>query len=198
MSVKNLVLGALAATLIAIAPGTLAQTPPATALVQSAVEQVLDLLRDESLQGADRRARLRDVIAPNFDFEAMSRSILAAAWKKGTPEEQQRFVALFQKLLEDTYITAMEEYTDQTVRYGEEKHQGKLALVETYIVRSSGGEIPVFYRLREQDGKWVAIDVTVEGVSLINNYRSSFGSIVRKDGLGGLNDQLEKKLNSNA
>ena len=195
MIVRNLSAGVLAGILWIAGPGAAAQAQPPTKAVETVVEQVLAQLRDESLDPGARRARLREAIAPGFDFESMARSILASAWKKATPEEQASFLQLFQKLLEDTYIAAMEDYSGQMVRYGKERIQGPLASVETFIVRTNGVETPVEYRLRTRDDRWFAYDVTVEGVSLVNNYRSSFRSIVRKDGMNGLIDQLDRKVN---
>jgi phospholipid transport system substrate-binding protein len=126
----------------------------------------------------------------------MSRSALAKNWKKATPQEQERFVELFQKLLGNVYITAMEEYAGETVRYGKERVEGERASVETFIVRAGSGEIPVNYRLRVRSGRWLVYDVTVEGVSIISNYRGSFNSIVRKNGISGLLEQLDKKVNA--
>jgi len=195
MFVRNLTAGMLAGILLIAGPGALAATPPPTKAVETVVEKVLALLRDQSLDPKVRRASLREAIAPSFDFESMSRSILAAAWKQATPEEQQRFLTLFQKLLENTYIAAMEDYSGQVVRYGKERLQGNLASVETFIVRTNSVETPVVYRLRIRDDQWFAYDVAVEGVSLVNNYRSSFRSIVRKDGMAGLIEQLDRKVN---
>lgn len=194
MLLRNLTAGMLAGLLLIAGPGALAEPIPPTKAVESVVEKVLALLGDESLTPEVRRASLREVIAPGFDFESMSRSILAAAWKDATPEEQQRFLTLFQKLLENTYIAAMEDYSGQKVRYGKEKLQGNLASVETFIVRTNSVETPVVYRLRNRDDRWFAYDVTVEGVSLVNNYRGSFRSIVRKDGMSGLIEQLDRKF----
>jgi phospholipid transport system substrate-binding protein len=193
---RTVALATIGAALSLSAPVTHSQAQAPAAKVKAVVEQVLDLLKNEGLGAEVRRARLRDTIAPNFDFDAMSRSILAAAWKKATPEEQARFLALFQKLLENTYIAAMEDYAGQSVRFGKEKVQGDLATVETFIVRrNSSVETPVHYRMRTRDGRWLAYDVAVEGVSLVNNYRSSFRSIVRRDGMSGLIQELDKKVN---
>jgi phospholipid transport system substrate-binding protein len=178
------------------APPAGAQIATPAAAVQGVVEQVLAVLRDDDLAPPERRARLRNALAPHFDFEAMAQSILAQAWKKATPDERQRFIAQLQTLLEDTYIVAMEDYSGETVRVGKEKVKNNRAQVETYIERGGAPAIPVSYRLRARDGKWLAYDVSVEGVSLVSNYRSSFGSIVRKDGIGGLIDALDRKLNS--
>ena len=168
-----------------------AKTP--TEQVREVVDEVLALLADESLEQDARRTQIREAIAPHFDFEAMSRSILAVNWKKATPEQRSRFVELFKQRLENTYVTAMENYSGETVRYGKEKVKGKRASVETFIVRPSGVETPVTYRLRTKSDEWIAYDVIAEGVSLLSNYRSSYRSIVDKDGIDGLLAQMADK-----
>lgn len=194
MSVRNLALGVLAGNLLIASPLSLAESPSPTAAVQGVVEDVLGLLRNEALAGPDRRAKLRDAIGPHFDFETMSRSILAKAWTNASDAEREQFLALFQNMLENTYIVAMEDYAGQTVAYGKERMKGKIASVETFIVRTTGVKTPVVYSLRTRDGRWLAYDVAVEGISLVNNYRSSFRSIVRKDGMQALLDAMEQKV----
>ena len=194
MSVRNLALGVLAGGLLIGSPHSHAQSQTPTEAVQGVVEDVLALLRNEALAGPDRRAKLRDAIGPHFDFEAMSRSILAKAWTKASDAERARFVELFQKMLENTYIVAMEDYAGQVVEYGKVRTKGKIATVETFIVRTTGVKTPVVYSLRVRDGSWLAYDVAVEGISLVNNYRSSFRSIVRKDGMQVLLDSMDKKV----
>lgn len=194
MSVRNLALGALAGSLLIASPVSLAESATPTAAVQGVVEDVLGLLRNEALAGPDRRAKLRDAIGPHFDFETMSRSILAKAWTNASDAEREQFLALFQQMLENTYIVAMEDYAGQTVEYGKERMKGKIASVETFIVRTTGVKTPVVYSLHVRDGSWLAYDVRVEGISLVNNYRSSFRSIVRKDGMQALLDAMDQKV----
>ena len=195
ISVRNLFVGVLLGALWLAAPMASAQMRSPSDEVKAGVDEVLALLGNDSIDPGKRRGLLRDALVPHFDFVTMSRSVLAANWKKATPAEQERFVELFQELLGDVYITAMEEYSGQTVRIGKERLQGKLASVETFIVRASAGEIPVHYRLKVRNDRWLAYDVTVEGVSIVSNYRSSFNSIVRKKGVAGLIEDLDKKVN---
>jgi phospholipid transport system substrate-binding protein len=165
-----------------------------TEQVQTVVDEVISLLKDDSLSKQQRRDQIRATIAPHFDFEAMSQSILALNWKKANPEQRARFVELFQQLLENTYIVAMESYSGETVRYGKEKLDGQKASVETFIVRPTGVETPVVYKLKLNHDRWLAYDVIAEGISLIRNYRTSFRSIAGKDGMEGLLRQLESKV----
>lgn len=165
-----------------------------TEQIQTVVDEVISLLKDDSLSKQQRRDQIRAIVAPHFDFEAMSQSILALNWKKASPEQRARFVELFQQLLENTYIVAMESYSGETVRYGKEKLDGRKASVETFIVRPTGVETPVVYKLKLNRDKWLAYDVIAEGISLIRNYRTSFRSIADKDGMEGLLRQLESKV----
>lgn len=176
--------------------GAFAAVTTPTDQVRGAVDEVLKILQDGSLQNDERRQKIRDAIAPYFDFRAMSQSTLALDWKKATQEQKDRFVILFQKLLANVYIVAMETYSGETVKYGQEKLQGKRASVGTFIVQPNGPEIPVIYRMRLKQDKWMAYDVIIEGVSMVSNYRNSFRQIARRKGMEAMLDQLQEKVNS--
>ncbi|MGD8207565.1 MAG: ABC transporter substrate-binding protein [Thiohalocapsa sp.] len=163
------------------------------AKVQEVTDKVLAVLKDESLDKSAKREKLRELIAPVFDFEAMSRSILAQDWKKASPEQQKRFIELFQKVLENTYITALETYAGQTVEYGKEDVEGRKATVETFIIQPNGVKTPVVYKLFEKDGQWHGYDFVAEGISLIRNYRSSLRNIAQTKGIDGVIAEMERK-----
>ncbi len=176
--------------------GVLAALASPTDQIRSAVNEVLVILQSKDLQSETRRQGIRDAIGPYFDFRAMSQSTLALNWKKATPEQKNRFVALYRKLLENTYIVAMEEYSGETVRYGAEKVRGKRASVETFIQQLNGPEIPIIYRMRQKQEKWLAYDVIIEGISLVSNYRRSFRQIAEKEGMETLLKKLKQKVDS--
>jgi phospholipid transport system substrate-binding protein len=161
--------------------------------VRSAVEAVIALLKDDQLDRDTRRDRMREVIDKRFDFRAMSQRTLATNWKKATDAEQQRFTELFSELIQNSYVSKIESYTNETVEYPGEKLKGRKAVVDTLIITSSA-EIPVNYRVYLKDGSWLVYDVIIEGVSLISNYRSSYQEIVKRDGFDGLLAQMEEKI----
>jgi phospholipid transport system substrate-binding protein len=163
------------------------------AKVQEVTDKVLAVLKDESLDKSAKREKLRELIAPVFDFEAMSRSILAQDWKKASPEQQKRFIELFQKVLENTYITALETYAGQTVEYGKEDVEGRQATVETFIIQPNGVKTPVVDKLFEKDGQGHGYDFVAEGISLIRNYRSSLRNIAQTKGIDGVIAEMERK-----
>ena len=167
--------------------------PTPTEEVRSSVEAVIALLKDDQLDREARRDRMREVIDKRFDFRAMSQSTLATNWKKASDVEKQKFIELFAELIQNSYVSKIESYTNETVEYPNEKKKGRKAVVDTLIITSSA-EIPVNYKVYLKDGSWLVYDVIIEGVSLISNYRSSYQEIVKKDGFEGLLAKMEEKI----
>lgn len=165
-----------------------------TARVKDSTDRVITVLKDKSLDRETRWARIGLVINDSFDFRSMSQSVLATNWKTASPEERQQFVVFFSQYLEDTYRTKIESYTNQKVEYIGETIRGKRAVVETVII-TDNTEIPVNYKLKNNDGSWFAYDVVIEGVSLVNNYRSTFAAIVKNDGMDGLLNDIQTRIN---
>jgi phospholipid transport system substrate-binding protein len=163
------------------------------AQVENTVNAVMKALKDDSLDRDGKRDKVRDLIRARFDFETMSQRTLATYWKKATTEERERYIDLFSKLLEWTYIGRIEAYTNEMVKYTGEKIKDNRAVVDTAIVTAST-EIPIDYKMLKSGDQWRVYDVIIEEVSLVRNYRSSYRSIVKKEGMSGLLDKMEKKV----
>ena len=161
--------------------------------VKATVNQVIEVLRQGELQGEARRKVLSGLIRSRFDFVIMSQRTLGQHWKKATAQEQDEFVRLYSDLLEASYIGRIEAYSDETVDYNSEKIDGDRAVVAT-VVHSRNTDIPIEYRMVKQGDDWFAYDVVVEDISLIKNYRSSYGEIVRKEGYAGLFARMREKI----
>lgn len=170
--------------------------------VKQTVDKILDILKAKEMKrperAKERRTALRKVIGERFDFEEMAKRSLALYWAKRTPEERKEFVSLYSDLLERIYLDKIEEYTDEKILYAGESTDGEYAVVRTRILTKKNVEIPIDYRLLKKDGKWAVYDVTIEGVSLVSNYRTQFNSIIRSGGYDELIRRLEKKQVSEA
>ena len=180
-------------TLLAFPVQGSTETSP-TQTVQESVDAIIALLKDDTLGQEEMRAKIRAHINTRFDFEAMSQRTLATNWKKATEKEREQFIDLFSQLIENTYISKIEAYTNEKVEYPGEKVKGSKAVVETLIIAASA-DIPVDYRLYKKNGDWWVYDVIIEGVSLVSNYRSSYQEIVMKEGFGGLLAKMQEKVN---
>jgi phospholipid transport system substrate-binding protein len=165
-----------------------------TDTLHGTIDEVFGVLRNAELESSAKKERIRGIISARFDYRAMSQSTLAQNWKTATPQQQDRFVDLYARMMQNTYLVLVEAYTDQEVRYGEEKiRKDTYAEVDTFIL-DTGKEIPVTYKLRRKADGWYVYDVIIEGVSMISNYRSSYQQIVRADGMDGLLAKIEEKL----
>lgn len=168
--------------------------------VRETVEAVLLVLQDKALQGPEhaekRREKMRQAVFQRFGFEEMARRALGPYWAKRTPAERREFTALFSDLLERSYINKIESYTgDQTVLYTKETiDKDGYASVHTEIVNKRDLNVVVEYRLLQRDGDWQVYDVIIEGVSLVNNYRTQFHNIISRESYESLVTRLKLKL----
>ena len=170
-----------------------ADTPTET--VKLAIEQVIAGLQGQTLEREERWASIGRIINDRFDFRSMSQSVLATNWQEATTEEKRQFVEYFSQYLEDTYRTKIESYSDQRVEYLAEQVRNDRATVDTAVV-TSDKRIPITYRLKLTKGKWVAYDVVIEGLSLVNSYRNTFSAIVKAGGMDGLLTDLEGRISN--
>lgn len=168
-----------------------------TAQVKETVDKVISLSQDKNLKkpgkAAERRAAIRKVISQRFDFEEMARRSLAVAWQQRTPQERKEFVGLYTDLLERSYMKRIEGYSNEKIVYLDEKIDGTYAVVRTKIITDRNVEIPIDYRLLDRNGKWLVYDVVIEGVSLVNNYRTQFSKIIRTSSYQELVKKMKNK-----
>lgn len=165
--------------------------------VKDAVDEIISILQDEKLavpaRRAERKNRMVTIVEKKFDFRDMSMRALAKHWQGRSPAEQDRFVFLFKALLENTYIAKIETYSGEKVVFKKAAVQGNKAIVYSDLIRKNV-ETPVNYKLKNNDDRWTVYDVEVEGVSLVNNYRTQFASILGKEDFAGLIAKLEEKV----
>ena len=161
--------------------------------VQESTEFVLTVLKDQSLHRDDKWQKISQVIYERFDIRSMSQSVLATNWQSATPDERKRFVEYFSQYIESTYRSKIEAYTNQEVKYLKETITEDRAEVETAIV-AEATEIPVNYKMKYNNDDWYVYDVIIEGVSMVNSYRSTFSAIVKNEGMDGLLNDIQQKI----
>jgi phospholipid transport system substrate-binding protein len=193
---KNRGMAVLAFALWLLPALSLAGAP--TEQIRGTIDRTIGILKDPALSGKDRkeerRGLLRKEIEPAFDFQEMAKRSLGPNWRDRTPEERDRFIALFRELLENSYLGKIESYQGEEIRYGKETVDGPYAQVETVVVTTRGQEIPVDYRLLSDGVRYRVYDVVIEGISLVNNYRSQFNSILQKSSFAELMEKLRSTI----
>ena len=164
--------------------------------VKDTIDKVIKIVGREDLKDNKeaRRQALREVIDQRFNYHQMVRRSLAKNWRDRSDREKREFTGLFKKLLENSYASKLESYSDETINYTDEVIKGKYALVKTEVVRKAN-TISVDYKLINGDGVWKIYDFVIEGVSMVRNYRSQFSKIIRKDSYEALVRRLTDKVN---
>jgi phospholipid transport system substrate-binding protein len=166
-------------------------------LIMETIDRGLVILKDPSLKGneklLERRQKLWKEISPIFHFEEMSKRALGQYWKSRSSEEKKEFVELFTNIMKDAYIGKTDTYSGEKIIFVKEKQADKYANVQTKFVTNQGTEILVDYYLLNDQGNWKIYDVVIEGVSLINNYRTQFNSILVKSSYRELVQKIKEK-----
>jgi len=158
----------------------LAGTP--TEQLKTSIDHVIKTLEDPSLKSeasADkRRAAIRNAANNIFDFAEAAKRSLGRHWQ-GLPEkDRQEFVSLFTDLLERSYVGKIEQYSGERIVYAGDSVDSDVATVKTRFMTKKGTEIPIDYRMLHRGDRWLVYDVSVEGLSLVANYRSQFNKII--------------------
>jgi len=167
-------------------------------LIRQTSDQTIKILDDPQLQGpekqAERMERLRKMADEAFDWQEMARRALATHWRERTPQQQREFTGLFKDLVERTYLNRLDSAAGerQDIVYGDEQTQGSQSVVKTKVITKRKTQVPIDYRLHKADGRWKIYDVLIEGVSLVNNYRSQFNDILSRSSY----DELIQKMKS--
>ena len=182
--------------IIGIAVPALADGPEEE--IRQTTNKILSIVTDPTLKNPSReearRRLVRKAIDERFDWEEMSRRSLARYWNQRTDEEKKEFVRLYSDLLERTYMDKVEGYSGEKVTYEGESVDNGYAAVKVKIVTKKNTDIHVHYGLKKKGNKWLVYDVSIEGVSLVNNYRTQFNSIILQSSYENLVKRLRERV----
>jgi phospholipid transport system substrate-binding protein len=152
--------------------------------LRDGVDRVFKILKDPALAGDKqvdhRRAAISKVAGDVFDFPEMAKRSLGQHWEPRTLPQRSEFVRLFTELIERSYIAKVDQH-DAAARmtYQAEKVDGDFAVVQTTIPLPHGDTMPLGYRMRQTGGRWKVYDLSIDGISLVGNYRAQFNRIIR-------------------
>ena len=172
-------------------------------LAKRVTEEVIAIVRtDKDIQAGNTKKVLDLVeakVLPHFNFTRMTRLAVGPAWRQASSAQQQTLTNEFRTLLVHTYTSAFTQYRDQEVQYRPLKVQpSETEVVVRSSIKQTGGKDPieVNYSMEKTDQGWKVYDVVIAGVSLVQNYRSSFNSEIQKSGIDGLIATLANKNKS--
>jgi phospholipid transport system substrate-binding protein len=168
-------------------------------LARSVTDEVMTIVRaDKELQAgsAQRLAQLVEAkVLPHFNFTHMTQLALGRNWRQASPEQQKLLIDEFRALLVRTYTTALMQYREQTVDYKPLRRAptDTEVVVKSLIKQPAGQPVTIDYNMEKLGETWKVYDVRIEGISLVENYRSTFRSEIQKNGMDGLIKALADK-----
>ncbi len=156
-----------------------------TEQLKAQLERVLKVVQDPEVKQGGRAAERREVrkIAEEiFDFGDTARRALARHWAQRSAAEREEFVALFTDVFEHAYLSKVELLQGDKVAYLGDSVEGGVATVRTRLTTKQGSQLDVDYRMQQRgpSGRWLVYDVLIEGVSLVDNYRNQFNSVIQR------------------
>ena len=169
------------------------------ALIQEVAQKTIDRLNAEQELIKKEPERLysliNEFVLPHFDFERMSKWVLGKHWRRASKQEQQRFIEEFRTLLVRTYASSLSDYAQQTIIYlpfHGDLNSGEV-MVKSEVEQPGSFGIPINYRLYKVNSDWKVYDVTIDDISLVSNYRTSFAREIKIKGIDGLIREMAEK-----
>ncbi|AUH73295.1 signal peptide protein, toluene tolerance protein Ttg2D [Legionella sainthelensi] len=135
-------------------------------------------------------------LLPIVDVVGMSRSVLGRqAWTKATNAQRAQFSKAFTRLVIRTYSSPLAQYADESVQFLPLRGSlnSRFIRVNSIIVRTEGQNIPLSYSLVDKNGQWKIYDISVEGVSLLQSFRSQFAQALQNSSIDDVIQLMEKK-----
>jgi len=131
------------------------------------------------------RKTIENIVTRAVDLEGMAKDALGKTWAETPPAKQKKFLDAFVGRFRRATGEQLDQYRSTEVKYFPEKKEGDDVLVPTEVL-VKGEPTHIDYRMREQKGTWRIHDIVVDDVSTVENYRSSFNRIIKKEGMDGL------------
>ncbi len=185
---------AVIAMIAVVTPAYADQAP--TDVVKALVNPALQILNDKSTPLKERQDKLRQLVSGDvFDYTAMARSALGLHWKDLNDQQRQEFTRVFTAFLRDSYISRIQDFSVQQVNYlGVSELDAGRSEVKTTVDQGNGkAPIQLNYMLRQDGGKWLIYDVTVDNISIAANYRNQFNRVINNQGFDTLMSDLKRK-----
>jgi phospholipid transport system substrate-binding protein len=174
-----------AAVATSMSPGELIELGVTRLTKQMLTERAMLALDAEKLY-----ALVDQELGPHLAVRKIARLVVGRHWKKATQAQQEEFTVGFRRLLIKTYAASIFEHVSEAKvefkPFSIKKHS-RTAIVRTLIRFDDGSKVPIDYKLLlGSEGQWLIYDVLISRLSLVINFRNSYGRIVKSGGFDAL------------
>lgn len=156
---------------------------PPTDQLRNGMDRIFKILADPDLTGdekaSQRKTAVTRIAGEIFDFVEMSKRTLGRHWESRTPAERQSFVRLFTELIQRSYFSKVDEHGSEKTVFRSETMDGDHAVVRTTLLLARGVQMPLDYSMLNTSEHWRVYDLSIDGISLVANYRTQFNRVIR-------------------
>lgn len=173
----------IVASMLSFALPSAAWAGPPTDQLRTGIERIFKVLADPELAGdgkaPQRKTAVARIAGEVFDFGEMSKRTLGPHWEQRTPAEREDFARLFTALIQRSYFSKVDEHGSEKTLFRTETVDGNHAVVRTTLLLARGVQMPLDYAMINAGDRWRVYDLSIDGISLVANYRAQFNRIIR-------------------
>jgi phospholipid transport system substrate-binding protein len=164
-----------------------------TDYVRGILDQVMGIQNNPALSSPARSQAIHQIIERSFDFDLMAKNSLGPTYERLSGGQRQEFTRTFGYLFQDSYTRLVLNFLKkENIQYKQELPEGSKARVDTAIVRTNEN-IPVTYLMHTAPQGWILYDVTVDGVSILQNYKTKFAEVIRANSFEFLLQRMQEQ-----
>jgi phospholipid transport system substrate-binding protein len=138
------------------------------------------------------RKRLEAIVTRAVDLRAMVEASMGKHWATTPEKQRKRLIAAFENRFRSTSGKEFDTYRSTQLEYRPEVDEGGAVVQVPTKVVVKGEPTEIAYRMRRGASGWRIVDIVVDSVSTVENYRSSFARVIQKEGVEGLIRRLER------
>ena len=166
---------------------------PPTDYVRGILDQVMGIQNNPALSAQARSQAIHRIIGGSFDFDLMAKDSLGSSYERLSGGQRQEFTRTFSYLFQDSYTRLVLNFLKkENIQYKQELPEGSKARVNTAIVRTNEN-IPVTYLMHTAPQGWILYDVIVDGVSILQNYKTQFARVIHTKGFEFLLNKMQEQ-----
>jgi phospholipid transport system substrate-binding protein len=171
--------------------------PGATDALRARAEEIRQALPPPGEQmSPSTREKIEGLVTRTIDLRAMLQSALGPRWNTMTEKQRKRLLAAFESRFKQASSGDLDPYRSTQIEYRQEKPAGDGAVDVPTRVVIKGEPTEITYTMRPEKDAWRIVDITIDGISTVANYRASFARVIAKDGVEGLITRLERRTAS--
>ncbi len=165
--------------------------------IKGLVGQAQPLLSAD-ISDEERQQAFQQLVEENFDFITLARFALGRTARQADPEDIRVYA---EKLKTYSMLVNSKRISDlpgSSITLGEARPVGRsdVLVSSTFTPRDGGKGVLVDWRVRGEEGNFLIADIVIEGVSMAQTLRDEVRSVVGREGLSGLIEKLDQKIQS--